>query len=87
MIFKSMYLNKNLINLKQILCGRGFPGDSDNEESACNTGDLVCSWVRKIPWRREWLPSPEFLPGEFMDKGTWWGTVHGISKSQTQLSN
>ena len=22
-------------------------------------------WVRYIPWRREWLPSPVFLPGEF----------------------
>ena len=22
-------------------------------------------WVRKIPWRREWLPTPLFLPGEF----------------------
>ena len=22
-------------------------------------------WVGKIPWRREWLPSPIFLPGEF----------------------
>ena len=22
------------------------------------------SWVRKIPWRREWLPTPVFLPGE-----------------------
>ena len=22
-------------------------------------------WIRKIPWRREWLPSPVFLPGEF----------------------
>ena len=21
-------------------------------------------WVRKIPWRREWLPMPVFLPGE-----------------------
>ena len=21
-------------------------------------------WVRKIPWRREWLPPPVFLPGE-----------------------
>ena len=20
-------------------------------------------WVRKIPWRREWLPTPVFLPG------------------------
>ena len=22
-------------------------------------------WVRKIPWRREWLPILVFLPGEF----------------------
>ena len=22
-------------------------------------------WVRKIPWRREWLLTPVFLPGEF----------------------
>ena len=21
-------------------------------------------WIRKIPWRREWLPTPVFLPGE-----------------------
>ena len=21
-------------------------------------------WVEKIPWRREWLPTPVFLPGE-----------------------
>ena len=25
----------------------------------------VRSWVGKIPWRREWLPTPVFLPGEF----------------------
>ena len=23
------------------------------------------TWVRKISWRREWLPTPVFLPGEF----------------------
>jgi len=22
-------------------------------------------WVRKIPWRSEWLPTPVFLPGKF----------------------
>ena len=21
-------------------------------------------WVGKIPWRREWLPTPVFLPGQ-----------------------
>ena len=22
-------------------------------------------WVGKIPWRREWPPTPVFLPGEY----------------------
>ena len=22
------------------------------------------SWLRKIPWRRKWQPTPVFLPGE-----------------------
>ena len=26
-------------------------------------------WVRKIPWRKEWLPTPVFLSGEF--HGQW----------------
>jgi len=23
-------------------------------------------WVEKIPWKREWQPTPIFLPGEFL---------------------
>ena len=42
-------------------------------------------WARKIPWRMEWQPTVVFLPGESMDRGAWWATVHGITKSQTQL--
>ena len=26
---------------------------------------LFNPWVGKIPWRREWLPTPVFSPGEF----------------------
>ena len=26
-------------------------------------------WVRKIPWRRAWQPTPVFLPGE--SRGQW----------------
>ena len=32
-----------------------------------NAGDVrewVQSWVRKIPWRKAWQPTPVFLPGE-----------------------
>ena len=27
-------------------------------------------WIGKIPWRREWLPIPVFLPGEFYGQGS-----------------
>ena len=30
-------------------------------------------WVWKIPWRREWLPIPVFLPGEFHGQRNPWG--------------
>ena len=40
-----------------------LPGGSNGKESAYSTGFLP--WVRKILWRREWLPTPVFLPGEF----------------------
>ena len=47
----------------------GFPDGSVGKESACRGRryrrlgfDL---WVRKIPWRRKWLPTQVFLPGEF----------------------
>ena len=58
-----------------------FPGDSVHKESACNAGDLgSIPGLGKIPWRREWLPTPVFWPGEFH-------VVHEVAKSQTQLSN
>ena len=46
--------------------GKGFPGGSDGKESAgqCRRPRFH-SWVRKIPWRREWLHTPGFLPREF----------------------
>ena len=45
---------------------------------------LIDPWVRKIPWRA-WQPTPVFLLGNLMDRGTWWATVHRITKSRTRL--
>ena len=47
----------------------GFPGGSDDKESACSVGDLALvtgfdPWVGIIPWRRPRQPTPVFLPGE-----------------------
>ena len=40
------------------------PSGSDGKESACNAGDPG-PWVRTISCRRERLPIPVFLSGEF----------------------
>ena len=42
-------------------------------------------WVRKIPQRRKWLPTPVFLSENSMDIVVWGTTIHGVAKSQTQL--
>ena len=38
-------------------------------------------WVRKILWRWKWQPTRAFLPGESMDRGAWWATVHRVAES------
>ena len=47
---------------------RGFPGGASNKEPACQCRRRKrCGfdpWVGKIPWRKEWQPTPVFLPGE-----------------------
>ena len=46
----------------------GFPGGSSGKELACQCRRCNrCGfdpWVGKIPWRREWQPTPVFFPGE-----------------------
>ena len=48
--------------------GRGFPGGTRGKEPTCQCRRCKrCRfdpWVRKIPWRRAWHPTPVFLPGE-----------------------
>ena len=64
------------------------PGGSEGKESICNARDLSC------------IPGSDRFPGEGngyplqysclenpMDRGAWQVTVHGISKSQTQLQD
>ena len=43
---------------------QGFPGGSDAKEFPCNVGGFDPS-VGNNSWRRKWLPTPVFLPGEF----------------------
>jgi hypothetical protein len=43
----------------------------------------VQSLVRKIPWRREWLSTPVFLPGESLGQRNVGATVLVVAKSRT----
>ena len=42
-------------------------------------------WVGKIPWRNTWDPYSSLENS--MDRGAWWATVHGVTKSQEQPGN
>ena len=44
-----------------------MPGGSNSKESVClqSRRPRFDPWVGKIPWRKEWQPTPVFLPREF----------------------
>ena len=48
------------------------------KNSPANAGDGPHPWVGKMPWRREWQPTPVFLPGEFHGQRSL--IVHGVTK-------
>ena len=58
----------------------GFPGDSDGEESTCNVEDL--GWEDAL--EEDMATHSSILDRRIpMDRGAWWATVHGVTKSQT----
>jgi len=66
----------------------GFPGDSDSKEPTCQCRSHKRPGfkprVAKIPWRREWLPTPIFLPGEFHGQRSLMGyNPCGLKESDT----
>ena len=69
----------------------GFPGGASVEESDCQS--RRCKRCRFDPWVRN-IPTGVGNGSPFqyshlenpMDRGTWWDIVHGVTKSQTQLS-
>ena len=62
---QELALHMNDLNLT---LHRAFPGGASGKESTnqcrrCKRHGFN-PWVRKIPWRRKWQPTPVFLPGE-----------------------
>ena len=65
---------------------RGFPRSSVGKESQCRRPGFN-SWVRKIPWRMNWQPTPVFLPGESPGQRRLVGNSPWGHKSWTWLSD
>ena len=66
----------------------GFPGILDGKESAFNEGDpgSVPGLGRSPGEGNGSVLQYSFLENA-MDRGAWWSTVHGVTKSQTWLSD
>ena len=66
----------------------GFPGGSDGKESACSAEDLSSiPGIGRSPGGGQATHSSIFAWRMPMDRGAWRATVHGVAKSQTQLSD
>ena len=66
----------------------GLPRHLSGKESACQCRRCGFDpWVGKIPWGRKWHPLQCSCLGNPIDREAWWATVHGVTKSQTWLSD
>ena len=66
----------------------GFSGGSEVKASTCNVGDLgSIPGSGRCPGEGNGNPLQYSCLDNPMDGGAWWDTVHGVTKSWTQLSN
>ena len=54
--------------------------------NAGDTGDADSTTGSRNSWRKEWQPTPAFLPGKSHGQRSLAATVHGVAKSQTRLN-
>ena len=60
----------------------GFPGTPDGKESACNAGDLgSIPGLGRSPGEGNGYPLQFYCLENYMDRGSWQVTVHGVPKS------
>ena len=66
---------------------KGFPGGSEGKESACSARDPgSILGLGRSPEGGNGNPLQYSCLENPMDKGAWQAIVHGVAKSQTQLS-
>ena len=65
-----------------------FLGGSDDKESSCNAGALgLIPGLGRSPEEENGNPLQYSYLENPTDRGASWATVHGVTKSQTGLSN
>ena len=85
-MFLGTYFLKSLTLFKAL--EDGFPGGSDSKASACDAEDPgSIPESGRSPGEGNGNPLQYSCLENPMDEGAWWATVHGITKSQTQLSD
>ena len=67
---------------------RGFPGGSDGKEPTCHVGATgSIPRLGRFPGKGHGNPLQYPCLEKPIDRGAWWATVHGVTKSWTQLSD
>ena len=65
-----------------------FPGGSEVKASACNEEDLgLIPGSGSSPREGNGNPLQYSCLENPMDRGAWWATVHGVTKSRARLSD
>ena len=66
----------------------GFPGSSGGKESACKVGDVsLIPGLGRPPREGSGYSLQYSCLQNSMDRGAWWATAHGVTQSQTRLSD
>ena len=77
-----------LFSWRPIFQLKGFPGGSVGKESACKAGDQgSIPGSGRSPEEGNGNPLEYSCLENSIDRGAWWATVHGVTKSQTRLSD
>ena len=64
----------------------GLPWWLSGKESTCQCRRCGFEpWAGKLPWRRKGNPLQYSFPGNLMNRGAWWATVHGVTKESDNL--
>ena len=79
-----MMVSHPFSNTQRLKC---FPDGSEVKNLPVSAGRCEFnSWVREIPWRRKWQPTPAFLLANLMDRGSWQLQSMGLQRVKHNLA-